>query len=335
MRLSPLKCAYNKFKHDESVTINSYKVSLPLYGRYCDLSFSFYHVSGETTINFGLKASTDAGMDIKGTCNKIFRIYESKRQIEQEIVVPHLIGNVLDSSNLIGSGKDGANVIAERFIEVVESIIETVRQSIVNNFSCSCKDRFVDLIDNLYDKYTKAISKFLLDINWAFLFNGIDIGIDFLSALESLFSNRALRILSASCHKSNISIIKFDLLKHAFDKGRIADLKAAALLGQVCGKSIQEEFKRFGSISLSKDGYDFVLRPNHNPECVDPFGNKAHLCIHTPSFSCNPIDEICINYLHITSHLFYKWLATANIFAASNFVVPEETKRIILLLRGK
>ena len=321
--------SYGRIKHGDEVAINFLKAKLPIYGRFCDVSLSFYHIHGEmTTINFGMKASTDASVGVAGNCNKLLKISQKDRQLEQEIYVPYLSGTVLDASELKDGGKDAATAVADAIFERSESIIETVRQSIIKNFASSCRDQFVDWLCRCYQKHTElAVKQFLNQVNWPFLFDGVKTGDEFIETMDAYFANKSLEVLPIwSEDFTTIPIITLDLAKHSFDKFKLADLKATVLLGQVCGKSAQEEFKQFGCISVSNGGYDFVFRPGQHVECKDPYGHIARLCVHTVGYACNVIDELVIGWLTI-KHDFARYIKSSNIFGSADFVPPWKLKK--------
>ena len=63
--------------------------------------------------------------------------------------------------------------------------------------------------------------------------------------------------------------------------------------------------------------YSFEITPGKFPVVTDPNGKTARFCIHTIGFSCNPIDEVVIAYLHIRNR-FDEWMDMAIIHNAQS-----------------
>jgi len=82
-----------------------------------------------------------------------------------------------------------------------------------------------------------------------------------------------------------------------------ANGKARSLLQSICGEELAREFDAKGFITIEQEGYKFEIPANAFVRCTDPNGKRADLCIHTVSFQVNPVDEICIAYLHIRHKL--------------------------------
>jgi hypothetical protein len=61
---------------------------------------------------------------------------------------------------------------------------------------------------------------------------------------------------------------------------------------------------------VKQEGYTFEIPANAFIRCIDPNGKRADLCIHSKSFSCNPIDEVILAYLHI-KHKLAAYMAEA------------------------
>jgi len=340
--------------------VNAY---LPVYGRWIAISFSVFTRAKfddhATSITYGVRpvSNKPSLVTMRNDCPQV--TYEDefdykamlasrfpmvrlnvgdgghKRDVEQELMIPTLRGNILDFSYLADGGEIAGRTIAAAVLRKMESIIEKVRQSILDGLAPEFRERFVNRLAKHYNKHTaKALDSFLASVNWKlllmrsrcddrcgdvvdytllhnpFVHYGIDhtdaVNIQTYNSLGEHFHNEVReRIIFERMEV--IRIANEDERQRQWEArhaGRIAaDRVAADMLLEVLGKSVATEYAEDGQISIVKNGYSFIIRDNNSfIKCIDPDGNKAELCIHTVGMSCNPIDEMVIAYLNIEHH---------------------------------
>lgn len=317
-------------RHGDSrdVSIATATVRAPLHGRLAVFSLSGYNFSdhfataGGNAITFGMRPASpdEATVGMGATLDGMFRLQTGRRVLEQSIAFPNIYGDILGFSDLnglvegegeVGAGREISSAVLRKF----ESVFETTRQYIKRNFGSNIRSHVADAVDKMYGQATaETIASILGAVNWGFL-----LSID--GRTMPVIGEQALNIINytlahntPSSHplpydgESDIPLFVNQAI--SFDQQSLADMRATTLLMQVCGKEHGETFKRYGHVTIEKNNYRFVLRPNQFVDCTDPNGKTAKLCIHTVRLSCNPIDEVIIAYLNILHH-FDEFMATA------------------------
>lgn len=325
-----MRLTYELTLSESQATIITVKVQLPLFGRWTELVVTSYclhepHGVQTTAINFNFYpipnsevrgSSFDAVQDGKLA---LARGNAGNRQVfEQELFVPKIVGALLDYSDLNDGGVPAGRIVTDSILRRVESLVETVRQRLLSSLSSDPEVRMLAL-DRLDDRYGKptadAISTFLGHIDWRLMLAKSGCDADQLNVVEFAMANNPPRFHSIREEPSrDIPLIAFARLGH-FDSSTIADLKATALVKNVCGEELFAEFESRGRITVCEQGYTFVIRPGEFVDTTDPNGKTARLCIHTRSFACNPIDEIVIAFLHIR-HKLSAYMAEAIVHGA-------------------
>lgn len=312
---------YQRQIQADVITLTTAKREIFLFGRKCDLSLTAYHFQDLTSITFGLRPKGNGLVGVNHRTDGIMRT------IEQNISIPHMDGCYLQPSNL-GDDEEVfvARTVSDALLRKTASVIETARQVIRRELGKECYDVAISSIERCFGRWTvDSLKGLLADINWPLMFDG-SVGI----------SERTLEVIDASMRNHEVEFypighdepVPIESLAHeAFriDKARLSDLKAANLLKHVLGQEYYDEFCKSNQVTIREGGYKFVVRPGAFVTATDPNGVTAQLCIHTVAFSCVPIDEIVLSYLHIKHQLEW-YLQTANIFGDSKFLVPPKTK---------
>ncbi len=300
----------------DGITITVARAHLPLFGRWTEVSFTVYCLGDTTLINFGLKG----GERGKGKLNEALpydslimsRGSEGNRQdFEQKIEVPHLFGTILGHSDLSEAGVPAGRLVASSILRKSESMIETVRQHIRKNVGQEVADVCLRELHDRYAEYTtESINSFLRDIHWRMMLQHSGCDLTTMTVINTTMTTNPLNRNSLLFSgESDIPILERGEMAH-FSQEYVANIKATALLMKVCGKELAKEFETDGRLTVKQDGFTFVIRVGEFVDCIDPSGKTASLCIHTVGFSCNPLDEVIISYLHIRNRL-QEWLNMA------------------------
>lgn len=281
---------------------------------YCDASRKMVAVNyGIRSLLRGEKIKGDKFKALKDGMLPLARGDRAHRQeFHQELKVPKLHGVLLNwtpisDADPVHLGREISRIILRR----VESIFETMRQSIRQHISPGVLDLAVEIIQKRFGKNTaESLNQLLKEINWEFMF--------FVAGMD----DRSMTVIKASMtaqpwEHHNITYdddVRIPLLRNVENRLRaratMADAKATSLLRHVCGEKLAMEFDKFNKITVDNRGYSFTIEPGRFVSCTDPDGKKAELCIHTQGFACNPIDEVVIAYLHI-KHKFDSWMRMA------------------------
>jgi hypothetical protein len=235
----------------------------------------------------------------------------NRQDLEQHFSIPRIIGQLLDYSDLANGGVPAGRTLAQSVLRRTESIIETIRQSLRKNIGSDVREITLKALHDRYHEHTKqTICEFLGNIHWRLLLSKAGCDADCLNVVEYSFRHNPLQFFSIlHDDETDIPLIRNAPI-HRFDQGTIANLKATALLKNVCGKKLGEEFDKSGHITVKQYGYKFVIKPGQFVDCTDPNGKSARLCIHTLGFAVNPIDEVIIAYLHLR-HKFDEYMDMA------------------------
>lgn len=317
-----LNVTYNRIV-DPDVTVTTAAIHLPFYGRWCRLDITSYCLGGGVSITFGLTKSDIRDIQHRGDASPTGAIGLSRgnngnrQDFEQEIVSPFLVGQLFEWSQLGGGGVIAARTVVVSVTERTESIVESVRQSIRRNMSAGVRNEVLDKLNDLYGTKTyQAIRTFLGEINWRLMLEGSELDDDAFGVFDVTFADPILVHRITSDDDTGIPLIANAELKR-FDRTTLANIKATTLLRKVCGDKLGDKFDKTGHIIIWEHDYRFVITPNQFVECTDPNGKTARLCIHTKRFSCNPIDEAIISYLHIRNR-FEEWMAMAVVHSAQS-----------------
>lgn len=303
---------------EERVTVIIAKCQLALYGRWVEFNVTSYMLHENTdrvhtAITFGL--CNLKNVDIRestfdGVADGILKLSRgtgaNHQSFDQVISAPTIIGQLLDYSELNNGGVPAGRTVTGSILRRIESIIETIRQKILKDMSTDEDVRQLTL-QTLHERYGKITEKtlqtFLGQIDWRLMLAKAGCDDDALNVVEYAMGHNPPSFHSILEAPST----EIPLIRHApinrFDRTTIANIKATALLGSVCGAANALEFENVGQITVHEQGYKFVIKPGEFVHTTDPNGKTARLCIHTISFACNPIDELIIAYLHIRHKL--------------------------------
>lgn len=311
-----MNIVYNISLDDTYVTVTTAKCQLPLFGCWCEMDITVYCMRAsewarsETAITFGVRQLKDTvrGDVFDAVPNGVLKMSRGEgtdRQVfEQHITIPNIIGQLLDKSQLDYGGVPAGRTITGSVLRRVESIFETIRSSIRKSFSGEIMSEVLQKLDDRYGQITSnVIEKFLGEIHWRLLLAKAGCDEDCLNVIEYASTHNPPQFYDI-LHDGEVDIPQIALAPiHRFDQTTVANLKATALLRSICGDKLADEFDKFGKFVIFQDGYQFILEPGQFVACTDPNGKTAKLCIHTANFSCNPIDEIIIAYLHVKHKL--------------------------------
>ncbi len=314
-----MNIVYDISLDEEHVAVVAAHCQLALYGRWVEFNITSYmlhdrysnHTSTAITFALGnLKNANLRGSSFDGCNDGILRLARgtgSNRQyFDQVISAPTMIGQLLDYSDLNDGGVPAGRTVTGSILRRIESIVETVRQNILMNMATDPVVRQVTL-ETLHDQYGKKTEKtlqtFLGQIDWRLMLAKAGCDDDQLNVVEYAMGHNPPRFHSILDEPSNdIPLIAFAPI-NCFDRTTVANLKATALLHNVCGEKNGVEFESTGQITVEEQGYTFVIKPGEFIGCTDPNGKKARLCIHTIGMAVNMIDELIIAYLHIKNKL--------------------------------
>jgi hypothetical protein len=320
------------FDGGDAVKVTTARCQLALYGRWCDMSITAYCLGDtnfqapSTAITFGIQdlkqVDVKPGQSHCATIDGVFNVARGsgsdRQQFQQQLSIPRIYGQLLDYSDLHNGGVPAGRVTTQSVLRRVESIIETIRQSIRRNLGCEVKEQTLARLHDRFGKITKqTIRQLLGEINWRFLLDKSGGDDDFFNVVNYAMAHNPPQFHSIlHCDDTDIPLIQSSPLGR-FDKSTIANLKATALLKNVCGEKLGEEFDKTGRITVKEHGYIFVIEPGQFVRCTDPNGKSARLCIHTSGFQVNPIDEVVIAYLHLR-HKFDDYMKLAIVHGAES-----------------
>ena len=261
-----------------------------------------------------------------------------QRMMEQEIAIPTMTGNILEFSYLADGGEDAGRTISNAILRKMESIVENIRQSVLSNLSGDFRKVFVEKLAKQYNQHTtKALDEFLASVNWKMLLMRSRCDDRTSDVVDFTLQNNQF-VHHAIDYSGAVTINPYhpfgEHFHNAAREQRIYELQiaqdrqyaerttaelteanriASELLLEVLGEKQAKQFADEGAISVTKNGYSFLIRPNQFVDCVDPKGGRASLCIHTAGLSCNPIDEVVLAALNIEHH-FAEYMYKAIIF---------------------
>lgn len=303
---------------EERVTVITAKCQLALYGRWVEFNVTSYmlHENADrihTAVTFGLRNLKNSDLresSLTGCNDGVLRLSRgtgaNRQSFDQVISAPTIIGQLLDYSELTNGGVPAGRTVTGSILRRIESIVETIRQAILSNMSTDQSVRQLTL-QTLHERYGQTtddtLRTFLGQIDWRLMLAKSGCDDDAFNVIEYAMGHNPPRFHSILEAPST----EIPLIRHApinrFDRTTIANIKATALLGNVCGVENGLEFENTGQITVREQGYKFIIKPGEFVYCTDPNGKTARLCIHTMGFQCNPIDEIIIAYLHIKHKL--------------------------------
>lgn len=305
-----MKITYPNTIQDPDVAVTTANCQIPLFGCWCKFSITTYSLARGTAITFSLnsldpkenRVDSQHAFDAlpKGILTLMRKYQGVVQKFQQEFKSPKVIGQLLSWSELSGGGVDAGRTVSKAILDKMSSIVETVRQSVRKNIGREVSEQVLDRLAE-YDGITKtAVEKLLRDMIWQLMFGRTEIDEQTLGVIvASLDGRNPVTIHSIKDGDDTDIPLVYGLETTRFDRTTLANIKATTLLHKVCGRKLGEMFDKHGHIIVNKHGYSFKIKPNAFIECYDPEGHKGMLCIHTRSFSVNPIDELCIAYLHI------------------------------------
>lgn len=316
----------------EAASVSTARCELPLFGRWCEMTVTAYCLRDTdvevpaTAITFSIQnlarrdLKSDRWMD--GLSDGVLTVTCGSggncQQLEQHFSIPRIIGQLLDYSDLADGGVPAGRTLVQSVLRRTESIVETIRQALRKTVGKDVRDITLRALHQRYGKVTeRIIREFLGSIHWRLLLSKSGCDTECLDVIEYSFAHnfpRSFGILHDDA--TDIPLIANAPLNR-FDSTTIANIKASALLKDVCGERLGAEFNATGHITVKFNGYRFVIDPGHFIKCTDPNGHSARLCIHTLGFAVNPIDEIVIAYLHLR-HNFDDYMKLAIVHGAES-----------------
>lgn len=301
---------------DNEVFITTAKAQLPLFGRWVEVSFTSYCLNDTTLINFGMKGcERNKGKLVEALPYGMLVLSRgsdgNRQDFQQKIDVPHVYGTILGHSDLREAGVPAGRLIVTEVLRKSESMFETARQHIRKSLGKDVSEQCLNELHQRYGKHTRnAINSFLREIHWSLMLQHADCDQETMVVINTAMNTSPVRSNRLTFPgESDIDILSRGEIAR-FSQGYLANIKATALLLKVCGKELAKEFEASGSMTIKQDGFTFVITTGEFVDCTDPAGKTARLCIHTVGFSCNPIDEVIISYLHIRNRL-QEWLNMA------------------------
>lgn len=292
----------------DDFAITTARSFLPLYGRWTDFTLSTYcNQDHMVAMTFGMrpieKNETRPSL-FEATRDGMFRQELGqnghRRTVIQEIAIRPCAGAVLewtevDPDEPVYFGREFSRVLLRK----MESIIETTRLRIRRELSTSCRSETLVALDKRFGKMTEtALTEVLGQINWALMLSHANIPDQALTVIDTSTRMQRWQFYSIP-FDGQTNIPPLPETEASLAMRSFADHKAAGLLRHVCGEALSQEFQKLGRITVKERGYTFILAPYKFVECIDPDNKKAQLCIHTVSFTTNPIDELTIGYLNI------------------------------------
>jgi hypothetical protein len=313
-----MKVTYELTMNEDAVTVISARCELPLYGRWTELVVTSYALHEHdyctmTAVNFGFRPIPNSevrGSSFAACQNGLLGLSRgtgaNRQQFEQALSVPKIVGVLLDYSDLNDGGVPAGRTVTGSILRRIESLVETARQKIRDGLAIDPEVRTMAL-NKLHDHYgeatAEAINTFLGQIDWRLMLAKSGCDDDQLNVVEFAMGHNPPRFLTIHDEPSlDIPLIASAPLNR-FDRATIANIKATALLRNVCGEKLFNEFESTGQITVEEQGFKFEIKPGEFVKTTDPNGKTARLCIHTIGFACNPIDEVVIAFLHIKHKL--------------------------------
>jgi hypothetical protein len=269
------------------------------------------------------------------TDNGLLRLSRGKggnrQDFDQLITFPLLVGEFFDRHTVADGGVPAAREVMRGVLRGMETLCETVRQSIRASFPENIRDFCLRRIDERYGQITiRTIRSFLSQLHWRLMLAKSGCSEQQLACIETMATVNPPRFYNVE-YDGEVDIplvggVTHDIVAgmrgviqlaqaarrqaEALERQRERDRqmaesndKALSLLEQICGERAVREFKACGYVTIKKDGYKFEIPANAFVRCIDPNGKRAELCIHTLGFQCNPIDEIIMSWLHIKHKL--------------------------------
>lgn len=275
------------------------------------------------------------GSSFDATQDGIFRLSrdtnDGRQQFDQQLDFPTITGQFFDKQTMAGGGVPVARNLIRGVLRGTESMIETIRQTIRCSFPDSISEFALQRLDDRFGKVTaETINSFLGEIHWRLMLQKSGCDDQQYGCIEFMAIHNPPRFHAVDfSDDADIPLVgekPGDIIAGMRDtirlaraarareeqrqaqekrdlKMAVANNKARSLLESVCGSDAAREFDTKGFVTIKQDGYKFEISANDFTRCTDPNGKTAELCIHTLSFSCNPIDEIIIAYLHIKHKL--------------------------------
>ena len=312
-----MKTSYNISGSVDTEIITA-KTVTSIFGRRCSFEVTSYTVSpiGMTDkyISMLMRSypddKADSGIIFDAAINGTLRIPDgfggNARYVEQKLSTPSLSSAILGFSNIKDGGVEAARNISSSFLRRTEAFVELIRRGIRDGFAKSFFDKAAKSIENSYIKYTNEfLTTWLGSLHWPLFFNKSDCGEECLKVVDYTLKNNSPTSVSIS--DPNMTVMDLSESVKGFD---LSTAKASALLRNVCGDEIADEFFDTGAITVISNGYTFNVKPKSFVSVVDPNGKAANLCIHTVSLSCHAVDELTIAYLNI-KHKFKDYFKTA------------------------
>jgi hypothetical protein len=282
------------------------------------------------------------GEIMDGVINGKLRLVQGKgghrQNFDQDLNFPLLNGEFFDKQVVSEGGVPVARNLIRGILRGTESMVETIRQSIRCSFPAHVRDLAISELDNKYGQVTvRNLRSLLGEIHWRLMLAKSGCDEQQLGCIEFMAANNPPRFYDVNFEgESDIPLVgekpgdvvagMKDFVRLAQAERRRAEArqaqekrdremavsngKARSLLASICGNKLAQEFDSKGYITVKQEGYTFEIPANAFIRCIDPNGKRADLCIHSKSFSCNPIDEVILAYLHI-KHKLAAYMAEA------------------------
>lgn len=309
-------------KDNDDLQLTMADCQVPLFGRWCDFSFTSYATHGGVALNIIVQplkgelrngsSTFDARMSYR-PLSLIRPTANGQQMFHQQLEFARFFTVILHWSELANGGVEAGRTISRAVLRKMASVIETIRCDIRSCIGSDVRQMVIRELQTHYHKTTaNAIVQLLKDINWGMLFRLGDCNDDtMITLVNSLDGRNPVEWNSIIFDgESRIDPIYRNTEDFSFSSEKIADYKATALLRNVCGPVLGDEFEKTGSITFEKNGYTFRAKPGNWLDCYDPQNKHARLCIHTIGFAVNPVDEVTFAYLNIR-HKFDEYMSVA------------------------
>lgn len=304
--MTPYKTYYQKKSVPNILDITTSVTNCVVFGVEIEILIIVYNWHDKrSSVNLFIREAEDNVLGY-GIRDGFLRISQKNRVLEQKISLPRLNCALLNPSILTGAMNGEGRETAAYFIKILSNAFEKIRQSVVYNLSSGIA---IDWINQVYGKITDKVKNFCNDINWKFLFPNSHCGPEFIQVLDYALTHNPIEIKKITDEIDDTVLSFNQAVQYSCD---IAHMKASSLLNQVIGVEAMNFFIKHNYFILHSFGYEFVFAPNKWIKCTDRNGKTAQLCIHTKSFSCHPLDEVVIAYLHLKHReTFVEFMKTA------------------------
>jgi hypothetical protein len=264
----------------------------------------------------------------------------ASREVEQRISLSSFRANVIGFADLSTVTKEQIDEICQKIIFKTESLQESVRKRIREEFNKDFRDTCSQWIDKVYGKQGKKdFQDWLKNLHWRLLFSAAQNGEQISNTIQDHFQANIPRYFDLSSAGNPQAEIVFwdddpvELVaryeqekrekerrerEEKEDKERAeANAKAEALMKRVCGEELFRQYKETGKIVVENQyGWKLEAGDFYLATVISPKGNRAQVCIHTYGLSCHPIDEMILKYLYFMSR-FDEFVANSNVMKES------------------